>query len=520
MRTSTNQSASAASIYDNENESEQVDACMKPNLLLRRTNLDYESMRRYEKLHFLNSSTILGVDSYAEFDIVGIPTDGRKVEVDNKQGCGKILVNRIKFSAPEKSNHPLHEPPEVYGYQNGSKFVAGLRSGDMEIFSTERLPASSIRSSTTWLPPTNALWSCLPLVTTQHIGPRRRYARHEMYSLSQMLHITDHEEFFEQMSHSAIELSCWDGGSETFRFDRGQPAWGYFRQHWAFREGGAGSSSALVAAFVDLEMDCFSLRVVDERNNENKQRPTIFSDTSSTGGCRNEYMKSICFSGDFGLVVAYQYDGPYENDSTLKWYDIRKLCDQPTQSMNIVSFPRNKIAGISPIEELTIGKTTSLSHSRLGKSDHLENGFNIEHLVGSNDSSNRFAALLELSPGSCQYVIIDSSRREIVQQFDHNTQQICFSRCLDTAAKFDDGGGLLSIYDISKQRDHKNIIFQQSNKRQFPDVCNEKSHECLVRSKTEFPDVYGIPSRMQCMAMDDCGSSIAFGTDDGDIFIL
>jgi hypothetical protein len=119
-------------------------------------------------------------------------------------------------------------------------------------------------------------------------------------------------------------------------------------------------------------------------------------------------------------------------------------------------------------------------------------------------------------------VIIDSSRREIVQQFDHTTQQICFSRCLDTAAKFDDDDddGLLSIYDISKQGDHKNIIFQQSNKRQFSDGSNKKSHECLVRSKTEFPDVYGIPSRMQCMAMDDCGSSIAFGTDDGDIFIL
>lgn len=531
-----------------ENGDTAEEGSIQPTLLFRRPNNEMN----YTSVHFLNSSTVLGVNTSGKFDIVKVPSwkeDGEK-EYDTNRGRGKLLAE-LKLSAPTKYTS---SDIEVYGYQNGSKFAAGMNSGDMEIISTERI--SSMQQNGDWCPPMEALWGSLPPVSTQLIGPRRRFLRSERFSLPYMLSLTDYETLLEaSRDHSTLnELPFWD---DFVNFKILRPISTTKRdfapeKQWAFREGGVGSSTALVAACIDPEMDCFSLRIADERTRETESRPTIFVDTPPYLHV-DEHVKSICFSNSHGLVVGYH--DMFHQTNALKFYDLRMMWKQPTVSMNL-SFPRNDTACIRPTGELNLERKEPLSaesywtepailgtlHSKRSNDnyrDHHRNGVDSSfviaqfQLTGPDSASDNFAASLRLPPalGGSNYhhVIIDSTRNEIVHQIGavatQRTSSTCFSSCLDSMACMRTDGGyeddslqqFLSIYDISHSRGELINRHPNTNKRRFT-LDNAKSGDCLATLKTKMTDIYGLHSTAINMAMDDYGSTIAMVTDEGDIY--
>ena len=502
-----------ATSSDEEDNGDSLDKeySVKSSLLFRRPNPDFDSNQFYNKLLYLDQSTILGVDNCGRFDIVGMISEVN-TEDGTSHGCGKLLADGIKLSCHD-SNTLRGIQPEVYAYQNGSKFVAGLPSGDMEIFSTER--ATGIHTS------------------TQHIGPRRRFGRDEMHSLRDMLSVTDHEKLLEEF-HSGSELSCWDNGSDSFRLDRDITSSDFKPcPQWAFREGGGASSSALIAACIDAEGDCFSLRIIDERIRDTECRPTVFVDTSSNFGLDEQgIVQSICFTGEYGLVVAMRS----LTTSILPWYDLRMLWKQPVKAMN-VTFPHHKLAGISSCQDLLSSRNTSLGDTHeLGDIESLEQyndcqndeaPFFIEKLSGSNNSKDCFAATLRLQQSGnnvLQHLLFDLTHSEDLQVVErHGEQKItCFSGFLDFIACYDADPSLLSIYDITRNRDEtQGDNRRNSKKRPHSNLCSDTQlNNCVSTMTLELTDMYSIPSAAICMAMDDFGSSVALGTNDGDIYIL
>lgn len=528
-----------------------------PTLIFRPTHIDYSSMRHYRQLHFLNSSTILAHDSHGLFDLIGIDDKASK---DGDKVPGRLLASGIKLSSDQYLQ--MKECPlEVYGYQSGAKFVVGLSSGDVEIFSTQR--AAMRNSDEVWHPSTAALFSCLPPVATKHIGPRRRFRRNIHYPLQYMLFAECHETMLQDSHKGSIfeDLhSCYDDSLSIRKTHR---SFGFnINTQWAFREGSIGSSSVLIGACVDQEGDCFSLRIFDERSKQAVDRQKVFVDVSCRSRPRHndqDNLSSICFTGEYGLVTSHNVfvNRKMFIEDTLKWHDLRMIWKQPVQSMSL-SFPQNEVAAISSFEEMIIkqenstyiqgGEVPPLHLVNCNEQKEQGSSCRVSKLTGSNDSSDRFVVTL-LGPtgtlGSChEHLIIDSSLRQVAQNIcgvhvcgDDDFSPFCFSSCLDFMAlsgnklqeKIDSSRDVFSVYDISRHRSIINdadvrdnqYLLHRGRKRTSSSPHNTlHSSGYLGSFKPTFLDVYGLESTVTCMAMDDLGSAIVCGTSDGDIYIL
>lgn len=506
------------------------DGSNHPTLLYRRSNIDYSSTQQYSQLQFLNDSTLLAVNTAGQFDIVGI--HGRNNDEGGKKGSGRLLAGKIKLSIDSDQGINVGNAPlNVYGFHNGSKFAVGLPSGDVEIISTERASSGGVMSQ---YPPMNALWSCLPTVAKQYIGPRRRYERNTDYSLQYMLSLDDQENLLQEINnHSTFEeLDSWD--EESLRVGRSNNPDTFDKgAQWAFREGSMGTSSALIGACIDQEMDCFSIRIMDSRERQTGSRPMVFVDAScpSLNGSRDN-LASTCFSGEFGLVTAHNFVdicNPEKCSSykVLRFHDLRMLWKRPVQSMNL-SFPRDMMFGTSAIQEMKLQVDLTIPSIDLDYERCSRYTTVLSNLTGPDDSSDRIVVTLDDRNNAYENWIIQPSEQHVVQRIVTNTSwgdkafvPYCFSRYLDCMAFY--GDKLLpevgakhgvTIYDISQ---HQTIPKEIPKKRQVPAPHNNPDGY-LGRLEPNFFDEYGLESGVSCFCMDEFGSALAFGTNDGDIF--
>ena len=337
---------------------------IQPTLLFRRTNsnLYYSNERTYTNIQFLNSShVVIGVDNYGDLDIVRVPSSsssfaagaiggggcttnvsngGASEEEEDEEKCGggigTLQADRLSLC---NNNHGGPRYPmdnnfhcELFGYDNGSKFAVGLRSGRVQLFTTEHAAAAAAFSvgnclneggdAPSSLGSANDLWSCLPSTSTITIGPQRRYYKSEKYPLSILLsnNIAQKASVFDAYTTSFLEeISDWDKTHDD------TPNHHHLLQGdgcpWAFREGGSLSSTSLIGACVDAENgDCFSLRVIDERLLQQQQsndgsasscgaammKVVVVDDRNAAASlnCR-ERVDAVCFSGEYGVVTSH-----------------------------------------------------------------------------------------------------------------------------------------------------------------------------------------------------------------------
>jgi hypothetical protein len=545
---------------EEENSVHEDEPKQQLTLLFRRNNPDYASRNYYCDIQFLNSSTLLGVNNHGHFDIIGISNGAKEGVMNEGKLCGKLLSDGIQVSVTDERSSATNL--QVYGFRNGSKFVVGMPSGDAEIFSTERA-VPSFHPTESFYPPAYTLWSCLPLVVTQHIGPRRRFLMNRKYSLQKMLCLTDYEALLKESNdHSTFnEISSWR--ENCLGLERSESSFcRRCKSAWAFREEGLGSSSALVGACIDPEMDSFSIRMFDERNKDVENRPTVLVDTTPALKPSEEKAKLICFTSDYGLVLSCENIGTFHqtHSNILKYYDLRML--KKVKSM-VMTFPRDNVAGIPCINEFMIEKSTPIPNGEnpsdcaylrhFDRTKTIDIGrqwscrphspklsapvvpLGIDKLTGSKSSSNCFVASLYLSgvspshDSTLHHVLINSTRSEVVKQVGAASGQhhnrACFSSSLDFMACWrneqsnDDmhKRSFLSIYDIT--RNMIDLSEQDPTKRCFTSV-HKNDHSSIGTLAMDLSDMYGLQSDAKCMAMDDFGSSVAIGTIDGDIYIL
>jgi len=339
-----------------------------------------------------------------------------------------------------------------------------------------------------------------------------------------------------------------------------------------------------LGAFVDPELDCFSLRMVDERvgggnsvssSAKYSSPASVFVDTSCHSSTEKpwaydeDHVKSICFSGEHGLVTYHTISrGEWGRENVIKWWDHRMLRSRPVNASNLV-FPNDRVAGVSPAVEYSLSGYSSndrgessgwRSLSLLSTDDGVDSSFrshpeqesyhrdNNVNLVGSNDFSDRFAISYG-GWGDEGFVIVDSPRKEIVRSERSNGfVSPCFSGNLDLVAchakeedttcyagnREEDAKDCISIFDTSRHAScnigdndsYESVPFGEKKRRSeysssgAADEPRDKNANFLGNIRPKFRDLYGIESTLSCMAMDELGCSIACGTNDGDIFLL
>jgi WD40 repeat protein len=222
---------------------------------------------------------------------------------------------------------------------------------------------------------------------------------------------------------------------------------------------------------------------------------------------------------------------------------------EPVSSM-CLSFPRDNVSLLSPDVErcLVQGHDTCTPASMrvLSTNQPLDRTnfglFQVNRLVGSKDSSDRFAIHMKVGShenhsGHDEVLMIDSCRGEITQQIrnaNHGGMSLCMSSYLDTMACYTTNAEkkqCISIYDVSRNRSddiasrHDPFEYLSGKKRQLQrdEVSNdvEMNNDGLLRKLLPtVMDRYGIDSSLSCMAIDEYGASIVCGTSDGDMFLL
>jgi hypothetical protein len=259
---------------------------------------------------------------------------------------------------------------------------------------------------------------------------------------------------------------------------------------------------------------------------------------------------------------------------------------EPVHSL-CLSFPRDNVSLLSPEREMYLDGCSSFDNNshptkssaaaslrKLTRDQPLDrtnyDKFRVKRLVGSRDSSDRFAIHLKLDSSSLQQssyrlprrrhnqcneliLMVDSCRGEITQEV-HNLNSgglsPSISSYLDTMACFttvDDEDEeeekeekqCISIYDVSRDYGVANSIRNNpynslsGKKRQYhsssthysltsdDDNCEEEEEEdgLLQKLCPKVHDAYGLQSSITCMTIDGYGETIACGTSDGDIFV-
>ena len=258
------------------------------------------------------------------------------------------------------------------------------------------------------------------------------------------------------------------------------------------------------------------------------------------------------------------------------------LRHQPVNSL-CLSFPRDKVSLLSPDREMCLEgpfcesweNNNSKNRSRsslvtnhhplaslreLSKDQPLDRSnfgkFQVNRLVGSRDSSDRFAIHLKLKRHLGSFgkydeavLMVDSCRGEITQvirngNFGGLTPSIssnldtmaCFTTVEDVDDDDDEEEKCISIYDVSRHRtsydvepskhDYSYEYLSGKKRHQFhsndDDLRDgdEGGSSLLRRLSPKVNDMYGIQSSITCMTIDEYGETIACGTSDGDIFVF
>ncbi len=134
---------------EDEGSSQRRARSVQPTLAYRRIDVDYSSTRHCQNLAFLNSQTILALDSCGDLDIIGLPLSGSSEESErcgndesssanstgkgDNRGAGTHLA-RMSLSPAKIGSHQPRPPIsqhrfQLFGYQNGERFAVGLPSG-------------------------------------------------------------------------------------------------------------------------------------------------------------------------------------------------------------------------------------------------------------------------------------------------------------------------------------------------------------------------------------------------------
>lgn len=355
----------------------------------------------YKNVTFLNNEVVIASTTNWLIDAIRLPDDGLNLKADcpefdgphvenTRQRCGKLIADQLGNPVQGSANPSI----KLKSLSNGQSFVAGLPSGYLQIFSTER--------ESTWcrqrFEHDGKLRAAMPQrseimynhgkgdvtfirMILQIAPPRRRYWR-DCTDAKLSLHglITSWSSAKLSERYGLSEIPEWDlSSSPLHTWNQTCNSGDFNESSWDFRKAG----STLLAAHVNPQKDCFSIHTIDEnvryaKNLGNSPSATCVGDTKPLicldATSRDNYCKmyeditGICFVGDWGIATAHTLRAGLRYDSAtkevinlLKFWDRRLIAEknyhrQRETAVKLISFPDTSTVSLSTaIEQCIVG---------------------------------------------------------------------------------------------------------------------------------------------------------------------
>ena len=267
------------------------------------------------------------------------------------------------------------------------------------------------------------------------------------------------------------------------------------------------SPSFLLAACVDSEKDCFSVR--DTRQSE----PCLVVNGSTKAPGKVDSFETIGFVSDAALFTHQTesgHDGATGSCQSIWLWDVRKL-NEPQQKRYILpSFPSaNRIQLQEPVR--TVWKTTHAASMAVQAHESLGNAARGSSLFGySMDKRQCFRVDLSTT----------TTTTTRTQKSDCEQDSIAWYPWTDCPIQQAVSNDVVALYHPEQKRiSVRNLISEKTLKRRRRhDDNDEKDPSLLAVLPAELHDVYGTTTRLTCMQWNRHGSGLVGGTADGDVF--
>jgi hypothetical protein len=380
-------------------------------------------------------------------------------------------------------------------------------------------------------------------------GPRRyRHRQNGLLSLSHMIrgeqHVLNHDR------HEYSEIDLWNSpttassSSTRHRTENRMRFVPHQRPNnqakWDFFE----TPSALLAAHVDAEHDCFWLKMVDDRTKKTVVCVDITSRERSP--VCEEHITSCAFASEFCLATSHVgigtrrassvFEGGMpaaehaENHTAVKLWDIRKLRRGPAEEVVLPIFPRGAAVAMEPAVSL---------NTRVDEKDQLlmsseEDPGKSHHVITNLESS--------LNTGTLLVTTRSRSQCRETEHYVPNLGRHCFTRRIrqtipsngcapiyGTAASHNymaclgdrQGEGISSsiqVYNLQETPPSRRSSSKKRTAKGEPRVEKEEDETASFQFHPALKDRHGLESQLSCLTMNESGTSILGGSNDGDLF--
>ena len=501
----------------------------------------------YKTVAFLNNDVVLASDHMGRLDAVRVPPN-------TGERRGTLVSSRLGEPTPGVG------APSLFALHDGDSFAMGLPGGEVRIFATEY----------------DKTWGNQQQQHTQNNtylrqalqvgGPRRKYERADCYkkagsgagrSLYDMLGAPSSNDRYLQ------EICDWNEGKfPPLRCPKDNitdssclvAGLAVTANSFAFHEDV--SSRSLFAAYVDPELDCFSLRVLDERvsSETTDARRTICVDTNplkkrSPEANIFEDISAITFVGDRTLATSHVGRiAKNQVSNVIKLWDLRMIReDDPkpcSTSPVIPSFPFDEVRGIESWREITVLGGNNVVVNSSG-AEMPTTDFVISRLVGSLDGSRlsittncwshkTFDGFQMVDVDKCRTLLVDANQMNNVL----HTAELpklrlpefnAYTPNLDFFASFqEETGQSILLFDLSNPATKKEVDADSHAKKRNYGVMegsnrgddDDEPSNCLVgKLDGTVSDSFGIESQLTCLSLNRHGTALVGGSMDGDLYL-
>ena len=500
---------------------------------------DWSNQQSYVNCIFLDQhDTVVACDLLGKVDIVRLPIYGHS---EKPRVLGTCLARELEIhpAASDFSNLKLKS------IRNGNAICVGMPSGNYHVLTSDRtstwgdkfkLPQTSFseqhNSSTGYI---SRCWSLE--------GPRRRYCRNRQNSLLALTHLIQGER--NSLSHDRHEFAEMDHWNAAAASRRRTPNRMRFVPHqrpandsaWDFFE----TPSSLFAAHVDSEHDCFWLRLLDDRI----QRSALCIDTTSHDRAPmcEEHVTSCAFASENCLATSHVwcrvgqgsvraasvFEGGQaavdhaEISNCVKLWDLRMIrSEKPLKAIILPAFPNEKALPSTP------HTTLHVSGDEFGWSSITSEPGHSHHVITKLDSSNRDRGTLVVTTQSrtrcreTEHYVLDLKRHCFTRRVLQTNQSTASFPVHGVAASHNymaclsgDEKPLIHVWNL-----HETSLRLSKKRKANGSVRivddSEKWESCFYPDLT---DRHGLQTQLSCLAMNESGTAILGGSNDGDLFV-
>ena len=487
-------------------------AFSNPGEVVYRRPEDWTEQQSYSDCIFLDEhDTCLASDHRGHVDILRLPRYGSSLEEPH------ILASKVPIGCGYESCQVNSNHIKFKSVQGGKAFAVGLPSGNYHVVATERASDMDINNYS------SKSCSIHEVSRSSYIkaminfeGPRRRFIRNlnsSSLTLSQMI---DKAVGTLNLDLNGLEeANSWNTNAwqniRNFSIDHFLPNQCVSNSAlWDFRD----TASTVLAAHIDSELDCFWLRLMDDRI----QQTTMCVDTTSRDKLIGfeEHIVACSFASEYSLATSHIstcQNSTKSGNCILKFWDIRMVHRRKESTLSEIilpSFPNDFAVPLKPTALLS--SSDQMGEAMITKLSSPAGTPGIMIATSQSSSSYTIHYVIDLGRLSCTKTICHENQGRFPIHGIASSHE--FMACLG-GEKTDS----IYVYDLHQAHPTAGSRKRTVDGGMRDDLNDGKDKSWCYMFTPELKDRHGLQTQLSCLAMNDSGTSILGGSNDGDIFV-